>query len=165
MASNYANLYRPTIGFTLHRRPSSAADCPGVDGGEGDGLGPPARVGALGEEAVDQPVVEVARGREAGAEFGDRVDPVGSPGRAAIVDGGLGGAGDLLQARGGEAGQSCLHVARASRGLRTWTPVPAKSASLRVTTISPCASAVVGRQAANQVQRLEVANPGPFEMP
>ena len=40
----------------------------------------------------------VARGHEPRAQLGDRVDPVGGPGRAAIVDGGLGRAGDLLEA-------------------------------------------------------------------
>src|SRR3954470_6151189 len=86
-----------------HRRGSRPSWSTGVDGGEGDGLGPPARIGAVGEELVDEPVVEVALGREAGAQLGDRVDPVGGPGRAAIVDGGFGRARDLLQAQGGEA--------------------------------------------------------------
>lgn len=70
-----------------------------MDGGEGDRLGPPVWVGVLRKEAVDEPVVERPLGREAGAEVGDRVDPVGGPGRAAVIDGGLGGAGDLFQAQ------------------------------------------------------------------
>jgi hypothetical protein len=47
----------------------------GVNGGEGDRLGPPARIGALDEKAVHKRGVEPARALEPGTQFGDRVDP------------------------------------------------------------------------------------------
>lgn len=57
-----------------------------MDGGKGYGPGPLAGIGALGEEAVDEAVVEMARGDKAGTQLGDGVDPVGGPGRAAMVE-------------------------------------------------------------------------------
>jgi hypothetical protein len=62
----------------------SAAGFAGVDGCDGDGLRPPARTGALGEEAVDELVVEPPR-----------------------VDGGLGRAGDLPEAQRREPRSQC----------------------------------------------------------
>jgi hypothetical protein len=41
--------------------PHSAEGSAGVNGGEGDGLRPPAWIGAVRDEAVDEPVVEVPR--------------------------------------------------------------------------------------------------------
>ena len=94
-----------------------------MDGGEGDGLGPPVWIGAVRQKAVDELLVEPALGHEPGAQLGDRMDPVGGPGRATIVDGSLSRARDLLESQRREArGQGAADVVVDALGSRPSEP-------------------------------------------
>src|SRR5580700_4566710 len=64
----------------------SALRRPAVHARESDGLRPPARIGAPGQESFDGGAVKPARLLQRRAEFGDRPPPVLSPGRAAVVE-------------------------------------------------------------------------------
>jgi hypothetical protein len=102
-------------------RPSAPGSA-GVNGGEGDGLRPPARIGAVVDEPVDELVVEPPRVDELAAELGDRLRPVVPPWRAPVVDGRLGGARDLLDDRTSTSDRSRSTATTRPRG-------PTRSAS------------------------------------
>ena len=74
---------RPPARGDRARAPARAAESSlrlaPVGGGEGDGLGPPGRVGVLGEERVDGPAVQLARVEQPRTQFDDRLPPVFRP--------------------------------------------------------------------------------------
>ena len=84
---------------------------PAMDSGKGNGLSPPVRVSAMGEKAVDERVIDLARFDEVAAKFLNGLAPVFRPGRTAVVDSRFGSASELLETVRSEArGQNSADV-------------------------------------------------------
>lgn len=73
-----------------------------MDGGEGNCLRPPGRVGAVGKERVDRRFLKLARAHQSVAKLDFRLGPILSPVRSTVVNRRFGRADDLLEAQNSE---------------------------------------------------------------